>query len=809
MSDNTKTNSRNKSVKRTKKVKKKKKFGFFKKLFTILFCLFILLSVAASGVIFAIVKTSPNLDINGTILNLDQPSQLYDDNNNPMDTVVTNQRRYVVSIKDMPKNLSNAFVSIEDERFYKHSGIDTKRILGAFYNDIKSKIHKQNSIQGASTITQQLIKNRMFLNDSLENRISFKRKIQEAYLSIKLEQSLSKSQILEAYMNTIFLGGQANGVEAASRQYFNKSAKDLNLIECAFIAGLAQSPSAYYPFSQNVAKNPNIYLDRTKLVLYKMRQNNYIDFSTYQNAINDLNNNKLAFSQQKISNKYTYEWFSIPVVNQVKQDLKSQYHYTDEEIDSLLRDGGLKIYTTMNTSMESNVQNILDNNSTLKSYSYADKNGIIQPEAAATLFDYHTGEIKAIVGGRGQQPPSSYNRADSSNYLRSVGSSIKPLTVYAPAIDTKLATEDTIVNDSPLSSDVAEKYGSNGVPYNPHNDDGGYSGPVNLKTALTKSINLVAIKLEDKLGLSTGAAYAQKFGLTLNNDDKSSIAALSLGEIRGSNTTTMAAAYGVFGNNGLYSEPRLYRKVVDKTGKVLLENNYSTRKVISPQSAYIMYDLLKGPVSAGGTGSYARFGDMPVAGKTGTASDSKNLWFCGLTPYYSAAVWVGNDQPTKLSLGSNDVAEIWGEIMKMANVNLTVKDIDAPGGVTKIGDSYYIDGTSPSNLSGDDSSSSTASKPQTPTTNTQNNTNNNVANPNSNNTTNSNTSNSTETPAQNTQQPTPTPTPSTNNTPGNTNTNTNTNNNTNTNTNTNNNNTNNSSSGNNNPPNNNTTNTNK
>ncbi|URZ00173.1 PBP1A family penicillin-binding protein [Clostridium felsineum] len=781
MSDNIKTNSKNRSVKRTKKVKKKKKFGFFKKLFTVLFCLFILLSVAAAGVIFAVIKTAPNLDVNGTILNLDQPSQLYDDNNNAMDTVVTSQKRYVVSINDIPKNLSNAFVSIEDERFYKHNGIDTKRILGAFYNDIKSKLHKRNNIQGASTITQQLIKNRMFLNDSIANRLSFKRKIQEAYLSIELENKLSKSQILEAYMNTIFLGGQANGVEAASRQYFNKSAKDLNLIECAFIAGLAQSPSAYYPFYGNAAKNPNIYLDRTKLVLYKMRQNNYIDFATYQNAINDLNSNKLAFSQQKIANKYTYEWFSIPVVNQVKQDLKSQYHYTDEEIDSLLRDGGLKIYTTMNTNMQNNVQSIINNNNTLKSVSYSDKYNIVQPEAAATLFDYHTGEIKAIVGGRGDQPPTSFNRADSSSYLRSVGSSIKPLTVYAPAIDTKLATEDTMINDSPLSADVAEKYGSNGTPYNPHNDDYNFMGPVNLKTAMKNSINLVAIKLEDKLGLSTGASYGEKFGLNLNNKDKGSIAALSLGEIGGSNTTTMAAAYGVFGNNGLYSDPKLYRKVIDKTGKVLLENTYSTKKVISPQAAYIMYDLLKGPVSSGGTGSNANFGDMPVAGKTGTASDSKNLWFCGLTPYYSAAVWVGNDKPSKLSLGSNDVAEIWGEIMKMANASLTVKDIEVPGGVTKIGDSYYIDGTSPSNLSEDEQPSKTTTNANNntnttvPSTNTQAAPNNNVTNPNTtnNNATNTTVPNNTE--PDNSKQPPVTPTPPTNTDTDTNNTNTNTN----------------------------------
>ncbi|PJI09740.1 MULTISPECIES: PBP1A family penicillin-binding protein [Clostridium] len=734
MSDNNKAKikPKNRTVKRTKKVKHKK-FGFFRTLFTIFFCAFILLAVAGAGVTFAVIKTCPDLDVNGTILNVDRTSQLYDDNGKEMDTVVTNQKRYVVSSKDIPQNLSNAFVSIEDERFYKHNGIDLKRILGAFYNDIKSKIHKQNNIQGASTITQQLVKNRMFLNDSLANRISLKRKIQEAYLSIKLEKVLNKQQILEAYMNTIYLGGQANGVEAASKQYFNKDVKDLNLIESAFIAGLAQSPSAYYPFSGNAAKNPNIYLSRTKLVLYQMRKNNFIDFSTYQNAINDLNNNKLVFSQQKMSNKYAYEWFSIPAVNEVKEDLKAQYHYTDEEIENLLRDGGLKIYTTMNVNMENNIQNIINNSSRLNSVSVHDKNNIIQPEAAATLFDYHTGEVKAIIGGRGDQPPTSYNRADSNSYLRSIGSSIKPLTVYAPAIETKLATEDSIIDDSPLPPDIGEKYSTNGTPYNPHNDNNSFSGPITVKEALKQSVNLVAIKLEDKLGLSVGASYGEKFGLNLVNSDKTSIAAMSLGEIRGSNATTMAAAYGVFGNSGLYAQPRLYTKVVDKTGKTILENDYSTKKVISPQAAYVMYDLLKGPVSDGGTGSNANFGGMPVAGKTGTSSDSSNLWFCGLTPYYSAAVWVGKDQaPFSLNpLGSNDVAEIWGEIMKMANSNLAFKDIEMPGGVTKVGDSYFIDGTSPSNLSDSGQQTPNATTPNAATPNaTSPNQNNNTTNTN-------------------------------------------------------------------------------
>lgn len=705
MSGNVKPRQTKTTKKNIKLKKKKKRFRFLKTMLLLLFFIFILTSVAAAGFIFATVKSSPALDVNGTILNLDQPSELYDDKGNEIDTVITSQKRYVITMNEIPANLANAFVSIEDERFYKHKGIDLKRIAGALYNDIKSKLHKQNNIQGASTITQQLIKSRMFLSSSLQNRLSMKRKVQEAYLAMQLEKSLTKKQILEAYMNTIFLGGQANGVEAASRQYFNKDAKDLNLIQCAFIAGLAQSPSAYSPFLSNAKKNPNLYLNRTKLVLFKMKENNYIDNSTYQTALNDLNSNKLAFSSYQVSYKYNYEWFSLPAVDQVKKDLKAQYHYTDEEVDALLRDGNLKVYTTMDTNLQVNVQKKLNDTNYLSWKSQTNKNGIIEPQASAVVYDYHTGEVKAMVGGRGDQPPTSYNRAYSSNFLRSTGSSIKPITVYAPAIDLKMATAGSTVNDSFLSTDLQQKYGSNGTPYNPTDDEEPTNSPMTLREALGRSSNLVAVKLEDKVGLANGAAYAEKFGLSLNQTDKSSIAALALGEIHGTNTLTMAAAYGVFGNNGLYSTPRLYTKVVDRKGNTLLQSNYSTRKVISPQAAYVMFNLLGAPMmgpGATGTNARAELGDMPAGGKTGSATDYRNLWFCGLTPYYSAAVWVGNDDNSKCGIFSSAAAGIWGQIMAIAVKDKPIKDIAMPNGVSKIGEDAFIDGTQPSNLTPND-----------------------------------------------------------------------------------------------------------
>lgn len=753
--------------KKNTKIKKKKNpvIRAFKIFFITLLCAIIIGSVAGLGIVLAMIKTAPTLDVNGTILNLDQPSVLYDDKNQVMDTVITTQRRTVVNLDSTPPNLSHAFISIEDERFYSHNGIDIKRIIGAMFINVKNKILRENGgIQGASTITQELIKQRMFLTDSLENRISWKRKIQEAYLATELEKVLTKDQILQAYMNTIYLGGQANGVQAAADQYFSKDVKDLNLIQCAFIAGLPQSPSTYYPFSTYAQKNPSVYINRTKTVLQRMHDNNYISDSDYSKALSDLDNGKLVFSPGKTNSRYTYQWFSSSVVDQVRSDLKAQYNYTDEQINNLLSDGGLKIYTTMDKNLEDSTQKIIDSDSSYGGMgSVKNSQGILEPQAAATIVDYRTGEVKALIGGRGTQPMGSFNRAYGSSFknAEAVGSSIKPLTVYAPAIENKLITSGTIVDDNPLPASIANKYkGEDGGPYQPNNDDFQYHGPTTVADAITHSVNVIAVKVEDELGVTTGAAYAEKFGLTLNSADKTStsIAAMALGQLTTGNTpTTMAAAYGTFGNSGLYIPPRLYTKVVDKNGNNILESSATPRKVISPQTAYIMYNLLKGPVSSGGTGPAAKFGDMPVAGKTGTSSNKKNLWFCGLTPYYSAAVWIGNDLQTPMygEYYSNTSAKVWGLIMKEATKNLPVTDLQMPSGITTINNQLYIDGTEPTDTLNNNTQTPNTDV-NTPVPNNQNTTTNTTVNANATNSNGNTQQNTTTNTQQGTQQSTTT-----------------------------------------------------
>ncbi|MBU3158659.1 transglycosylase domain-containing protein [Clostridium frigoris] len=660
--------------------KKKKIAGehVLKKIVFAILIIALVISVSMVGVILAMIKTAPSLDIN-KFLKLDEITVLLDDSGKIMDEYVISQRRINVPISDVPVNLQEAFISIEDSRFETHPGIDIKRLFGSIFNDIKIKITGSGqSLQGASTITQQLVKYRIFLEDSIENRTSIKRKVQEIYLSLQIEKVLTKSQILETYMNTIFLGGNAHGIEAASQQYFNKSVKDLTLKQSAFIASAAQNPSVSYSMATKSNRSKTAFeSNRTKAVLDNMYKYNKISKVQFDSAMAE----ELTFSfSQKNTNKMNYEFFSMPALLQVTKDLMKKYNISETEASSMLMYDGVKIYTTMDKKMQNTSQALID----------APMNSSqANLQASCVIMDYHTGEVKTIIGGRNVKVPMSYNRATSTlskttlsktltlDFFRAPGSSIKPLTVYGPAIDTKKTTASTVIEDSPVSASVG---------YNPKNSPDIYRGYLTLRDCLKYSVNVAAVKIENMIGLKTGASYGEKFGLQLNNIDKTSQSAMALGQLDGgTNPLTMADAYGVFGNSGNRTASRLYTKVVDRTGKVLLDTKPETTSVLSPQSAYIMYDLLKGPVGPGGTGTNAVFGDMPVRGKTGTSSNSKDLWFVGLTPYYSAAVWIGTDNAEKIvGLGSNDAAQLWGKVMKSAHTSLPVKNVDMPSGISSI-----------------------------------------------------------------------------------------------------------------------------
>lgn len=673
---------------KTKK-KKKKIYKIIKIFFISLFSLIILTGVAGLGVALAMIKTAPALDI-AAITDFEQPSAIYDNQGAFMDKVVTEEDRTVVPLNKIPDTLKNAFISIEDERFYEHKGIDPKRILGVIYIDIKNKITHKDELQGASTLTQQLLKNTLLTSET-----TFTRKVQEMYMAVALEKIMNKDEILEAYLNLIPLGGRAHGVEAAANQYFSKSVKDLSLLECAFIAGVTQSPSANYASAYSYAAgktDKNVtprFVNRTIAVLDKMLQNNKISKTDRDKAVEDLKNGKLIFKfSQKSADKLNFEWFSLPVINSVKQDLMKKYNLTEDEVVNELMTGGLKIYSTMDRNLQTSAQKIMNDPKILKIDKSATKNGIIQPQSSAVIMDYHTGEVKCIIGGRGEQPPKSYNRAaynGSSVYVKPVGSSIKPLTVYGPSIDTKKATAGTVMEDSPLPIELQKLYGNGGL-YNPKNYSvNSYTGYETMRFALQHSHNLPAVKFADLVSVNTSRSYAEKVGIP--GSEIVSIAASALGELpHGTNTMTMATAYGIFGNNGIYTPSRLYTKVVDKTGKTLLEGpNQDSSQVISPQTAYIMWDLLKGPTKAGGTAAGLSIGGMPIGGKTGTTSDNKNAWFCGLSPYLSGSVWIGYDKPITMSgISSSTAAHVWAAIMKEASKGQNIKDIGRPSGLVRV-----------------------------------------------------------------------------------------------------------------------------
>lgn len=728
-------------VSNKKKTKGKSKIG---KIFLISLLMFSLILIAGLiGVSVAVVRSSP--DITSDILNnLKQSSKIYDLNGNYIEDYSDSQVRSILSFKDIPDSMKNAFVAIEDERFWQHHGVDLKRIIGALWVDLKTR----SSAQGASTITQQLVKN-VFLTQ--EKKIT--RKIQEAYMSLQLERKLSKNQILEAYLNTIYLGGSSYGIEAAAMSYYGKDVKDLTISQCAYIAGLNKNPAKYYPIKFLKAKSKIIdkydeanselkkqyrahtidkqqYLSskddnakkqddeievlkeplktRRNIVLQKMRDQNYISQEQLETAkAEDVD----TFDIKENSIGMKYQWFIEPAIDEVAQDFSDRYGIDKSEAKQRLRVGGYSIYLTIDPNIQSAAEDVIDDSSnyagvripkSLRSYTSekpTDNNPnprkYDQPQAAAVIYDYTTGQMRAIVGGRGKHPRLSTNRA--TDVPRQPGSSIKPLAVYGPAIDSKLATAATVINDSPMSKEFVAAHNN----WNPHNyETNKFSGLVTIREAIKKSINIVAIKLADMLNPdpSTGAIHNEystsidyltnKFHLstiktTGPNSDRS-LSPLALGALtEGVYPYEMAAAYGVFGNNGVYTSPVMYTKVVDNMGNTILESTSNKSQSISPQAAYIMTDLLKGVVKAG-TGTRASLGSMPAAGKTGTAADKTNLWFCGLTPYYSGAVWIGHDKPNVPinGLSSSDAAKIWGKIMKKAHEKLKVKDFIMPSGIT-------------------------------------------------------------------------------------------------------------------------------
>lgn len=697
MTEKNEIKKRNKKKKSKKPKKSKSKLKKFLKtsLFIVVF-LILTLGVTAAGYGIAIIRSTPPINVD-LVKSVSQGAIFYDKNGEKNDNLKTGIDREQVKSEDIPKELKDAFVSIEDERFYEHQGIDVKRIFGALIHDIEYFITRKGGLHGASTMTQQLLKNTILLNE----KSKIERKVKEIYLALQLEKQLSKDEILTCYLNTIPLGGTVYGVQAASERYFKKSVSELNLIECAYIAGVTQSPGLYDAFNPRHKDDPSIYIKRTKTVIGKMFELGKITQEEKDQAISDLDNGKLVFEYSAPNSKLNYEDYNRAALDQVKNDLKEKLKYSDEEVNKLVNQGGLHIYTNMDQELQNEVQEVVNDRSNLgiSGKDTVDKDGVLELQAAATIVDPKTGEVKALVGGRGDRPAMSNNFAYST--LKSVGSAVKPLSVYAPAIDLKLMNPGSVFDDAPLTPAEIKRMGNNF-----QNQSRNFSGYLTMDKALAVSNNVYAVKTVDKIGAKNALAYGERFGLKYGEGSRESMSALALGEFYnkngedGGNTFLLASAYGAFANGGVLVEPMLYSEVKDASGKVLLKAEPTKTQVVSPETAYIIYDMLKGSSASTGTGKVK---NIPTAVKTGTTTGNKNYWASGLTPYYSGAVWIGYDKNPRAMSGSSTATagKLFGKVMNPAHKGLDGKDIPMPKGVIK--SSVCMDsGSNPTSLCSSD-----------------------------------------------------------------------------------------------------------
>jgi len=593
------------------------------------------------GYIFAAYQSLPEV---GNNMRPAVSSQVFDSQGKLITTLHSDQNRLPIDINKVPKNLQNAFIAAEDNRFYDHIGVDPIGILRAVVTNLTNR----GIAQGGSTITQQLAKNAFLSQDQ-----TLKRKIQEAILALELERKYSKKEILEMYMNQIYFGRGAYGIQTAAHTYFGKDVGDLTLAECAMIAGLPKSPN-YYSSSVNEATA------RKNVVVGQMEKYGYITPSQAEEA----KKSSLDIKQKSTSNTPDETAYFIDYVT---QEIAQKYG------DDALYKDGLKIYTTLDTDKQHAAVQAMRH----LPETHTDDQGLTQPQGAIISIDPKTGHILAMVGGRGQD---SFNRASMA--VRQPGSAFKPF-VYMTAMEHDM-TPDTIMEDKKV------EYGG----WSPHNADNSYQGRMPLWKALALSVNTVAVQLADKVGPSNVIANAKKLGITTlvedgsPNDDNLASAALG-GLTKGVTPLEMAAAYGAFANKGVYIKPTAIVKILDRNGNVLEDNSSDVQKtqVMSEKTAYEMTSMLEG-VIARGTGTAASIG-RPAAGKTGTTDDNHDAWFIGYTPDIVTAVWVGDDtgsQSLGEIYGGTVPAQIWHDYMASAVSGTSADDFDVPAGMGK---AYY------------------------------------------------------------------------------------------------------------------------
>ena len=643
--------------------------------FIIALCVGLALLGAVIGIAKAFVDTAPTLDL-AALDAQDKTSFIYDSEGNLITDYKGTEDRIMVSIDEIPEMLQNAFIAVEDARIYEHNGVDVKRIVGALVANFTS-----GSTQGGSTITQQLIKQTV-----LSSEQSYKRKLQEAYLAMELETRYTKKQILESYLNTIFLGGSYYGVRVAAYGYFGKELDQLTLRECAMLAGLTRSPNYYNPRSNFYTRNtegsntPDITNNRTDYVLRQMRENGLITAQQY-NAALDRSTASVLEKSPASTDMYAYPHYVEYAISDVVDTFLDLNGLEDTSanryaMENKLRTGGYSVYLCLDTEIQEIVEDTLANWSDYprlrdpsdKVYQSRNADGtyteIEQPQAAACVFDYRTGELKAIVGGR-YKPTTRKTLNRASGMTMPVGSSIKPLTVYAPAIDLGASPASIAYNMPVPISGWKDSSGKDSWPKN--YGGGGYKGPQSFRNALRNSYNTAAAQiLMTYVGVSRSVEYLHLMGIPDKNINADPFG-LALGS-SGITPVQMAVAFGTIANKGVYQQPLSFSRIVDSNGNVVVDmhQQQDRHQVFKPSTAYLVVDMLKEAVQSG-TGTKAKISSQVVAGKTGTNSDSKGVFFAGMTGWYSASAWIGHDNYKALSskaTGGNAAAPLWQSFME-------------------------------------------------------------------------------------------------------------------------------------------------
>ncbi len=664
---------------------KSKNAVFLKKVIGTVFLVFLITAciVGTAFIVYILQFVDVDSGVNPRALKLDYTSIVYA--NDPetgepyeLQRLYSGENRIWVSIDEIPDHVQKAAIAAEDKRFKSHNGVDWRRTIFATLNEV---FRFREDRQGGSTITQQLIK-----NITKDDEVRVERKIKEIFSALNLEKEYSKDEILEAYLNTIHLGNNTNGVQAAANLYFDKDASELTLAEAASIIAITQYPVYYNPFSY-----PENNKDRQEYILSEMLKAGFISKEEHDAAVAQ----ELVFQDEKYYETITAtnSWYVDTVIEELIEDFGREFGWSRSYAVQQILSGGYQIHTTYDKNVQPKLEEIYKNDN-----SYLPKvNNKEQPESAFVVLGYD-GSIKGIVGGRGEKTGSrAYNRATMSR--RSPGSTIKPIGLYTLGIQQGLINWSTIITDEPfLDTTPDDEIDEPNWPVNYYT---GYRGDMTVDRAIQLSCNTVAVKvcnevsfetvfdfLTNKLGMET-LITRKVIGNKVFTDN--ALAPMSLGSLtEGTTVLDMAAAYQIFGNGGIYCPPHSYTEVYDIEGNLFYTKEVTPVRVISQETASVMNLLLQNVVSLG-TGTPAKFSStIPTAGKTGTTSDNKDLWYVGFTPYYVGAVWMGFDEQKSISYNSPyPPPAIWKTVMKQVHEGLEGKEFPLSNNIVQM--EYCLD----------------------------------------------------------------------------------------------------------------------